>query len=82
MEDGSVARTPDGKILDPELREEVLQTTFKETTVILAIKHFQDEKELWDERERLAKEKRVYESRIQLLFLDTNRKPGFPLKKD
>lgn len=77
MADGSTARTPDGEIIVPEVTQEILQTTLKDGTVILAIKHFEDEKEVWDERARLAKDNRVYESRIQLLFLDPNRQPGF-----
>ncbi|WP_409300681.1 hypothetical protein [Peribacillus sp. SCS-155] len=75
LEDGTVARTPEGQMIDSELSEDLLQMKFQETTVVLAIKHFLNESEVWDERSRLAKEHRVYESRIQILFLDPDRKP-------
>jgi len=81
-EDGTLVRNLDGKILDPGLSEEELEVTFKDKTVILAIKHFKTEKELWDERDRLAKEHQVYKSRIQLIFLDPNKKPVLPPEEE
>ncbi|MCP3764528.1 hypothetical protein NLX67_19480 [Domibacillus sp. A3M-37] len=81
-EDGTLARNLDGEILDPGLSEKELEITFEDKTVILAIKHLETEKELWDERARLANEHRVYKSRIQLLFLDPNKKPVLPPKEE
>ena len=77
-EDGTLARNLDGEILAPGLSEEELEVSFEDKTVILAIKHFETEKEVWDERARLAKEHRVYKSRIQLLFLDPDKRPVLP----
>lgn len=81
-EDGTLARNLGGEILDPGLSEEELRVTFEDKIVILTIKHFEEAKELWDERARLAKEHRIYKSRIQLLFLDPNRKPVLPAEEE
>ncbi|MEM1501783.1 hypothetical protein RG959_00015 [Domibacillus sp. 8LH] len=81
-EDGTLVRNLDGEILDPRLSEEELEVTFEDKTVILAIKYFEKEKEVWDERARIAKEHRVYKSRIQLIFLDPNKKPVLPPEEE